>query len=206
MISAETDWPAMAAFMGATGYLRQAFAVKPGPEADFVAAEMGLPAGARLADVGCGPGRHLPHWRRLGLLPVGFDLSPGFRPPVVADALRLPLADDAVDAAVALCGVAGTVPLAPLVAELERVARRVVVVAAFHLAFARRHMGLVGGRVVETVRLPDGTGRFGEFLHAHDCYQPDDLPGTVYGVEPGDYRRRPPSADLPELLAVYFLS
>ena len=196
----------MAGFMGRDGYDRQAFAVMPGPEAAFVAGEMGLPVGSTLVDVGCGTGRHLPHWRRLGLRPVGVDLSAGFRPPVVADALHLPLADASVDAAVALCGVAGTVPLRALVAEMCRVARRVVVVSAFSLEFARRHMGLVGRRVVETVRVPGGSGRWQEFVHAHECHLAEELPGTRYGVEPGRYARRPPSADLPEILAVYFLS
>ncbi len=33
----ETAWPALAAFMGPAAYLRQAFAVNPAPEAEFVA-------------------------------------------------------------------------------------------------------------------------------------------------------------------------
>jgi SAM-dependent methyltransferase len=198
-----TDWPAMARFMGRAGYDRQAFTLNSAVEADFVAAEMGLRAGAVVADIGCGTGRHLGHWRRHGLRPVGIDLSAGFGPPVVGDALSLPLGDQSVDAAVSLFVVAGAVPLVPLLAEMARVARQVVVVAAFSLPFAQRHMGLAGAVVDEVVRVPDGAGRWAEFRHVHECYEPAEMPGTVYGVEPGDYTRRPPDDDHCELLAVW---
>ena len=134
---------------------------------------------------------------------VGFDVSIGFRPEVVADARVLPLQDKSVDAAVALGGIAGYVPLHEFTTELERVARRVVVIAAFSLEFARRHMGISGDVVDETVRLPDGQGHWAEFRHIHTCHLPSQLPGIVYEVDSGDYGPYAPAGERPELLAIW---
>lgn len=69
-----------------------------------------LRSGARLLDVGCGPGRHLAAFRERGLDPVGLDLSAsllerarevtgGATPLVRADMRRLPAAAATFDAA-----------------------------------------------------------------------------------------------------------
>ena len=46
-------------------------------EVDFIARELGLPAGARILDVGCGTGRHAVELARRGYRVTGVDLSPG---------------------------------------------------------------------------------------------------------------------------------
>ena len=62
-----------------------------------------LPAGARVADVGCGPGRDTVLLRGLGLAVIGLDLSMGMlraygTPGLVqADMRALPLSDGSVD-------------------------------------------------------------------------------------------------------------
>ena len=195
-MTAETDWPALAAALGREGYRRQAFAQHSAGEVAFLVEHLGLGPGDVVADVGCGPGRHLDEWRRRDIRVAGFDASPAFSPPVLADALRLPLRGGSVTAAVAL-GVAPYVPLDQLLAELRRVACHAVAVSAFHAAFARRHLGMVGRRVVETARLPNGTA----VVHAHDCHEPHELPGRVYG----GFRDAPPTDDDPELVAVWGL-
>jgi SAM-dependent methyltransferase len=45
-------------------------------EAEQVAALIGLRAGMVVADIPCGPGRHLVHWARRGCCAVGLDASP----------------------------------------------------------------------------------------------------------------------------------
>ena len=193
----------MASFLGARGYDRQAYASEPGQEAAFVLSEMRLAPGDTVADVGCGSGRHLPYWREAGMRPIGLDVAAGFRPEVVADAANLPLRDGAVAAVVALGGIGGYVALDPLLVELSRVARTVVVLATFSLPFARRHMGIEGTRVDEIVHARDAEGQWGEFTHGHECHMPGDLPGEVYSIEPGRFARRDPSDEFPELLSVW---
>lgn len=70
-------------------------------EVDRLAGLLGV--GARVADIGCGPGHHTKLLRERGLLATGFDLSaemlaahgvPGL---VRADMLALPIADGALD-------------------------------------------------------------------------------------------------------------
>lgn len=63
-----------------------------------------LPAGARVADIGCGPGRDLAALRKRGLRAVGFDLSRGMLRAggqsgvAIADMTRrLPVVDGALD-------------------------------------------------------------------------------------------------------------
>lgn len=63
-----------------------------------------LPAGARVADVGCGPGQHTVVLRDMGFRVAGFDVSTGMLTAlgvpglVQADMRALPLAEASVDA------------------------------------------------------------------------------------------------------------
>lgn len=93
-------------------------------------AALDLPAGSLVVDVGCGPGELCEALARRGHRAVGADLSEGMLRAavgtplrVLADGLRLPLADGAVDGVT--CGFAlRNVPdPAALLAELARVLR-----------------------------------------------------------------------------------
>jgi GMP synthase-like glutamine amidotransferase/SAM-dependent methyltransferase len=123
-----------------------------GPAYAAAAAELELPAGATVLDVGCGTGRALPALAGAGAgLVVGVDVTPEMLEVartraatlVVGDAARLPLADGSVDAVFA----AGLVthladPVAGL-RELARVTRPGGRLAVFHpigrAALAARH-------------------------------------------------------------------
>ena len=91
---------------------------------------LGLPAGARVLDVACGTGELCRDLAAAGHRPVGVDLSAGMlrhartaAPLVHADALRLPVADEALDGAVSGFALRNFVALPPLFAELHRVLR-----------------------------------------------------------------------------------
>ena len=71
------QWPEMAEFMGAA-YLRYSFTKGTEQEVAFLAGVLGLEAGQRVLDVGCGPGRHAHALARRGIEVVGVDLSPRF--------------------------------------------------------------------------------------------------------------------------------
>jgi SAM-dependent methyltransferase len=108
-------------------YLRYSFTKGTEQEVGFLVDALGLGSGARVLDVGCGPGRHAHALARRGLEVVGVDISRRFVELAAADAppgatfLRADaraLAFDAeFDAAISLCqgafGLAGG-PGAPL--------------------------------------------------------------------------------------------
>lgn len=85
-------------------------------EVDFLVDLLRLPPGARILDVGCGPGRHSLELARRGYRPLGVDISPGFIEVArqraaaanlpaefqVADARQLQLPAE-FDAAICLC-------------------------------------------------------------------------------------------------------
>jgi SAM-dependent methyltransferase len=94
-------------------YLRYSFTKGTEQEVDFLMGALGLAPGARLLDVGCGPGRHSHAFARRGVEVVGVDISQRFvdlasagAPPgatfVRGDARALAF-DAAFDAAVSLC-------------------------------------------------------------------------------------------------------
>jgi SAM-dependent methyltransferase len=108
-------------------YLRYSFTKGTEQEVDFLVDALGLARGARVLDVGCGPGRHAHALARRGVEVVGVDISRRFvelatadAPPgatfVRADARALTY-DAEFDAAISLCqgafGLAGG-PGAPL--------------------------------------------------------------------------------------------
>lgn len=85
-------------------------------EVDFLVAELALPPGARILDIGCGPGRHSLELARRGYRTLGVDISTGFIEVAtrqaaqenltatfrVADARELTLAAE-FEAAICLC-------------------------------------------------------------------------------------------------------
>ncbi len=67
----------LAAHMG-SAYLRYSFTKGTVQEVDAVVSMLALPAGARVLDVGCGPGRHSLELARRGFEVVGIDISRPF--------------------------------------------------------------------------------------------------------------------------------
>ena len=59
-------------------YLRYSFTLGTDQEVDFLVTELGLGHGARVLDVGCGPGRHARALGERGMLAVGVDISQSF--------------------------------------------------------------------------------------------------------------------------------
>ncbi|MGE0881440.1 MAG: class I SAM-dependent methyltransferase [Acidimicrobiia bacterium] len=96
-----------------SAYLRYSFTMGTTQEVDYLVDALGLGPGARLLDVGCGPGRHSFEFARRGIEVVGLDISERFvriardgAPRgarfVRGDARHLPFVS-AFDAAVSLC-------------------------------------------------------------------------------------------------------
>jgi len=91
-------------------------------------AALGLLPGALVVDVGCGPGELCEELARQGYRPVGFDLSEGMLRAaahdgamVLADGLRLPLADHSVDGVTCGFALRNVADPAMLFTELGRV-------------------------------------------------------------------------------------
>lgn len=142
-------------------YLRYSFTKGTDQEVGFLVEALGLQAGMRVLDVGCGPGRHAHALARLGLEVVGVDISQRFvdlaaqeaAPGATfqrADARDLRF-DAEFDAAISLCqgafGLTGG-PGAPLdgdgavLAGMARALRPggVLAVSAFSAYFMLRHL------------------------------------------------------------------
>lgn len=67
----------LAAHMG-RAYLRYSFTKGTVNEVDFIVRQLDLQPGARILDVGCGPGRHSHELARRGFLVHGIDISQAF--------------------------------------------------------------------------------------------------------------------------------
>ena len=67
----------IASFLG-PAYLKNAFTKGTPQEVEFLVGALGLEAGMRVLDVGCGPGRHALALAKRGIEVHGVDLSPAF--------------------------------------------------------------------------------------------------------------------------------
>ena len=138
-------------------YLRYSFTKGTEQEVAFLINALDLPAGARVLDVGCGPGRHAHALANRGFAVVGVDISSRFvtlaaaGPPgarfVRGDARRLPF-PGAFDATFSLCqggfgllnGEAGDLQVLTGMRDATRPGG-VVALTAFSAYFRIRHMG-----------------------------------------------------------------
>jgi SAM-dependent methyltransferase len=76
----------LAEHMG-SAYLRYSFTKGTVNEIDFIVSQLGLQPGARILDVGCGPGRHSHELARRGFLVHGIDISQAFIDLAVSNAV-----------------------------------------------------------------------------------------------------------------------
>lgn len=195
---------------------------------DFLVDALGLQAGMRVLDVGCGPGRHAHAIGDRGCEVVGLDISAAFLTAAGAgswvrgDARRLPFVRDSFDAAISLCqggfGLLGGAEDAGVLVEMARVVRPggSLAVSAFSAYFAVRHLEV--GETFDadagvnhertSVLSPEGQAK--EFDLWTTCFTPRELRlmaaaadvavNGLWAVTPGSYARRPPDTEHPEFL------
>jgi SAM-dependent methyltransferase len=226
-------------------YLRYSFTKGTEQEVDFLVEVLGLRAGDRVLDVGCGPGRHAHALARRGVVVHGVDISTRF-----VELARLDAPDGATferldarrlepsatyDAAISLCQGAfgllgrpdpdrpGPTPIDPDGEVLARMAAALrpggaVAVSAFSAYFQVRFLGEADGFDAAAGVNHERTAIRDE--HGHEvptelwtsCFTPRELrlladrAGVavehLWSVTPGDYARRTPDLDHPELLLV----
>jgi SAM-dependent methyltransferase len=186
-------------------YLRYSFTKGTEQEVDFLVATLGLAPGARVLDVGCGPGRHAHVLGRRGFEVVGVDISERFvvlardntprGAPVRferADARALSF-DAEFDAVISLCqGAFGlsdgphSAPLDPDRAVLAGMARALkpggrLALSAFSAYFQVRFLGesdsfdAERGVNHEHTTIRDETGREGPAEAWTTCFTPREL-------------------------------
>jgi SAM-dependent methyltransferase len=181
-------------------YLRYSFTRGTDQEVSFLWEALGLRPGARVLDVGCGPGRHSLSFAARGAVVCGVDISERFvrlaHSSAVGgswfargDARRLPVADGSFDAAICLCqggfGLLGGCDDAEagVVAELARAVRPGgrVALTAFSSYFAARHLedgetfDASSGVVHEQTSVLSETGVAAPFELWTTCFTPREL-------------------------------
>lgn len=217
-------------------YLRYSFTKGTAQEIGFLLELLKLPPGARVLDVGCGPGRHAVLLAQAGLAVTGVDVSrrflelaaeearaAGVRASFFAvDARQMPF-DDEFDAVVSLCqggfGLMGgddSLVLKRMMEALKPGGR--LVMTAFSALFEARHprpeadFDADGGVVHEVSPIRDEEGREEPMDMWTSVYTPRELrllaigvgliPDEVWSVEPGNYGKRKPDLEHPELMLV----
>lgn len=127
-----------------------------------------LAPGARVADLGCGPGRHLVDLETRGLRPVGVDLSTGMllrargrtaAPLVQADLRALPFRDACLDGAWSSYALLH-LDAAGLAAALAEIARVLVPGGCAALVLAGLGAGAMAGGALEPVDYAPGEQRW----------------------------------------------
>jgi SAM-dependent methyltransferase len=189
----------VARFLG-PAYLRNAFTKGTEQEVEFLVDALGLAAGQRVLDVGCGPGRHALALARRGIVVTGVDLSPEFislARVAATDAgasarfevldVRELAYDGEFDAAICLCqGGFGLLGGRDEVGVFGRIARAVrrgggLAVSAFHAPFAIRHLedgetfDAATGVLHEIATVRDESGREQEFDLWTTCFTVREL-------------------------------
>jgi SAM-dependent methyltransferase len=217
-------------------YLRYSFTKGTDQEVAFLLDLLALEPGARVLDVGCGPGRHSVPLAQAGLTVIGIDISRTFLDIAATkareagvgagffevDARQMPF-DGEFDAVISLCqgafGLMGNDDSLVLrrMMEATRPGGRVVM-TAFSAYYEARHarpeatFDAGAGLVHEKAVVKDEGGRDAEMDMWTGVYTPRELklmaigvglvPEVVWSVEPGNYERRSPDLDHPELMLV----
>lgn len=221
------EFEAVAAHAG-LAYLRYSFTKGTAQEVRFLIDALELKPGARVLDVGCGPGRHSRALRESGIEVVGVDISLDFLRAagegewVRADARRLPFVRNSFDAAFSLCqggfGLLGGRDDAGVVEQMAEVVKGGgrIALSAFSAYFAVRHLepgetfDADRGVNHERATVRDLQGDERDFDLWTTCFTPRELrlvaaaAGVrvegLWSVTPGDYAKRPPDLEHPEFL------
>jgi SAM-dependent methyltransferase len=217
-------------------YLRYSFTKGTEQEVAFLLDVLQLPAGARVLDVGCGPGRHAVPLAQAGLAVTGVDVSRRFLDIAAeaaraagvgasffhVDARQMPF-DDEFDAVISICQGAFGLMAGDDTTVLKRMAESVrrggrVVLTAFSALYEASHnwrdatFDADAGIVHEETTIKDEAGADHRVDLWTSVYTARELrllalgvglvPEHVWAVEPGDFARRPPDLDHPELMLV----
>jgi SAM-dependent methyltransferase len=219
-----------------SAYLRYSFTKGTAQEVGFLLEQLRLPPGARLLDVGCGPGRHAVLLAQAGLAVTGVDVSRRFLDLAAesakavgakasffeVDARRMPF-DGEFDAVISLCqggfGLMGGDDSLVLRRMMEALKPGgVLVMTAFSALFEARHprpeasFDVDAGVIHELAPIKDERGDEAQMDLWTSVYTPRELrllaigvglaPEDIWSVSPGDYVKRPPDLEHPELMLV----
>jgi demethylmenaquinone methyltransferase/2-methoxy-6-polyprenyl-1,4-benzoquinol methylase len=176
--------------------------------------ELGLPPGSRVLDVACGTGDLCRELAAVGHRPVGIDSSLGMlmharttAPLIQADALRMPVADGAVDGVTCGFALRNVVSLDALFAELGRVVRpggRIALLDASRPdnRVLRAGHGVYFGKVVPAIGGLLSDGRAYAYLPRSMAYLPpaETMLGMLRDAGFPDVRRAQLSRGLTQLI------
>ncbi len=219
-------------------YLRYSFTKGTAAEVDFIIDQFQIEPGAKVLDVGCGPGRHSIELAQRGYLVHGIDISTRFIEIASEAAKELGLGAATFERAdaramayagefdVVICLCQGAFGMMVVNQDDEVVLGNIVsaakpggfvMVSAFNSYFSIRHhtdaeFNVQAGVSHERTTVKSESGLNKEISLWTGCYTPRELrlmarqAGLenvhIYGAEPGNYSRRPPSVDDPEHLLI----
>jgi SAM-dependent methyltransferase len=207
-------------------YLRYSFTKGTEQEVDFLVSALGLAPGARVLDVGCGPGRHVHELARRGFDAHGVDISERFVELARSGGpgsfergdVRTLSYDGEFDAVICLCQggfglLGGEESLAPLARAVKPGGR--IAVSAFSAYFQVRYLedstfDADRGVNHERTTVKDEAGKDAEFDLWTTCFTPRELRllaasagldvEAIWSVGPGEYGPHPPTIDSYEFL------